>query len=75
MAVDIERHDAVKRQLRAKGIRLTDIASEVGCTASLVTMVSQGHRSHDAIEDAICRNLDEPRTDLWPSRFCKEVNN
>ena len=73
MAVDIEQHDAIKRRLRAKNVRFTDIAAEVGCTASLVTMVSQGHRSHEDVENTISRHLQEPKSTLWPSKHFEEA--
>lgn len=73
MTVDIEQHDAVKRLLRSKGVKFADIAVEVGCTASFVTMVSQGHRSHCDVENAISRHLDQPKSALWPSRNFEEA--
>lgn len=73
MAVDIEQHDAIKRRLREKGVKFTDIASEVGCAASLVTMVSQGRRSHSDVEDVISRHLNEAKSALWPSKYLEEA--
>ncbi|MCQ0090249.1 helix-turn-helix domain-containing protein [Roseovarius sp. M141] len=73
MTVDIERHDAIKRRLRAKGVKFTDIATEVGCAASLVTMVSQGRRSHSEVEDVISRHLNEAKSALWPSKQFEEA--
>lgn len=70
--IDIEQHDAVKRRLRAKGILLSDISEEIGCTPSLVTMVCQGKRSHVGIEQAIARHLGDPVHALWPLKY-KEV--
>lgn len=73
MAVDIEQHDAIKRGLHSKGVKFSDIAAEVGCTASLVTMVSQGHRSHEEVENTISRYLQESKSTLWPSKQFEEA--
>lgn len=69
MDIDIEKHDAVKRALRAKGIKLVDIAAKLGCPPSLVTMVSQGRRRSESIERAIAEQLDRQARDIWPDRY------
>lgn len=73
MIVDIERHDAIRRRLHAKGVKFTDIATEVGCSRGLVTMVSQGRRSHRDIENAISRHLREDPKSLWPFKHFQEA--
>ncbi len=73
MMVDIEQHDEIKRRLRSIGVKFADIAVEVGCTASFVTMVSQGRRSHEEIENTISRHLKQPKSILWPSRHVEEA--
>ncbi len=69
MRVDIELHDAVKRDLRALGVKLVDIASELRCPPSLVTMVSQGRRSSKEIEFAIASRLNRRPAEIWPDRY------
>lgn len=72
MQVDLEQHDAVKRQLRAKGVTFADISVEIGCRPSLVTMVSQGRRRSREIENAIARRIGVSPEMLWPSRYKEE---
>lgn len=69
MEIDIEKHDAVKRALRAKGVKFVDIASQLGCPPSLVTMVSQGRRRSQHVELAIAKVLDRPPQEIWPDRY------
>ncbi|WP_367275763.1 helix-turn-helix domain-containing protein [uncultured Paracoccus sp.] len=69
MQVDIANHDAIKRDLRAAGIKLVDIAAELRCPPSLVTMVSQGRRRSQEIELAIASRLDRSPAELWPDRY------
>lgn len=67
--VDIANHDAIKRDLRALGIKLVDIAAELRCPPSLVTMVSQGKRRSQEIELAIASRLKRNPAELWPDRY------
>ncbi|MFN3312486.1 MAG: helix-turn-helix domain-containing protein [Hyphomonas sp.] len=69
MQVDIANHDAIKRDLRALGIKLVDIAAELRCPPSLVTMVSQGKRRSQEIELAIASRLKRNPAELWPDRY------
>ncbi len=69
MQVDIANHDAIKRDLRALGIKLVDIAAELRCPPSLVTMVSQGRRRSQEIELAIASRLKRNPAELWPDRY------
>lgn len=72
MTIDIETHDAIKRRLRRKGVMLSDIASESSCSASFVTMVCQGRRSNQKVEQAISRHLGECIYALWPAKLKRE---
>jgi lambda repressor-like predicted transcriptional regulator len=69
MQLDIETHDAIKRDLRALGIKLVDIAADLRCPPSLVTMVSQGRRRSKEIEHAIALRLSRDPAELWPDRY------
>lgn len=69
MQVDIANHDAIKRDIRALGIKLVDIAAELHCPPSLVTMVSQGKRRSQEIELAIASRLKRNPAELWPDRY------
>lgn len=69
MQVDIANHDAIKRDLRALGVKLVDIAAELRCPPSLVTMVSQGKRRSQEIELAIASRLNRNPAELWPDRY------
>ena len=71
--IDLERHDAIRRRLRALGVNFTDIANSVGCVPSLVTMVCQGHRSNVAIETEIAARLNDVPSNLWPHRYEEET--
>ncbi|WCR14008.1 helix-turn-helix domain-containing protein [Paracoccus seriniphilus] len=72
MQLDIERHDHVKRRLRALRVTFVDIAAELGCRPSLVTMVSQGHRRSERIEQAIAGHLKLSPSEIWPDRYPTE---
>lgn len=68
-SVDLVRHDAIRRQLRAKGVRLIDIALETRRQPSLVTQTSQGYRRCPEIEQALARHLNVPVSNLFPERY------
>ncbi|RJE81098.1 DNA-binding protein [Paracoccus sp. JM45] len=69
MRLDIERHDEVKRKLRVLRVTFVDIAAELGCRSSFVTMVSQGHRRSERIEKAIADHLKLNPREIWPDRY------
>lgn len=69
MYVDIERHDGIKRRLRAKGITFTQIAEELGITSVAITRVCQGHGRSERVECAIARKLGTAPHELWPDRY------
>lgn len=69
MLLDIERHDAIKRDLRILGIKFVDIAAELSCPPSMVTMVSQGRRHSAQVERAIARKLGRNPEGIWPERY------
>ncbi len=68
-SVDLELHDAVRRRLKARNVRLIDVAVATGRQPSLVTLVSQGYRRDPVIEAEISKRLDETPESLWPARF------
>ena len=67
--VDIELHDAIKRRQKARSITLSSIAADAGYGLSMVTMVSQGHRTNALVEKPIAEKLGEHPDTLWPNRF------
>lgn len=73
MLLDIERHDAIKRQLRARRVTFVDIAKELGITQVAVTRVCQGHARSIRIERAIADKLEVPPRNLWPDRYEENV--
>ncbi|MBN7806461.1 helix-turn-helix domain-containing protein [Agrobacterium rosae] len=72
MQVDIERHDAIKRQLRARHVIFVGIAKELGITQVAVTRVCQGHARSNRVEEAIAHKLDVTAASLWPDRYKEE---
>ncbi len=72
--VDLVRHDEIRRKLRAKGIRLIDIALQTQRQPSLVTQTSQGYRRCPEIELVIARHLELPVGKLFPERYPAEAN-
>ncbi|OSP54464.1 hypothetical protein BV911_12770 [Pseudoruegeria sp. SK021] len=66
--VDIELHDHVKRLLRARNITFSSIAKCLGCSTSLITMVSQGHRRNAFVEDMIASKAGVAPDELWRRR-------
>lgn len=68
-SVDLVRHDEIRRKLRAKGVRMIDIALETKRQPSLVTQTSQGYRHCPEIEEALARHLNVDVTSLFPERY------
>ncbi|WP_406735846.1 helix-turn-helix domain-containing protein [Thioclava sp. GXIMD4215] len=68
-SINLVRHDDIRRRLRAKGVRLLDIAVETSRQSSLVTQTSQGYRRCPEIEEAIARHLDQSVDSLFPERY------
>lgn len=66
---DIERHDGIKRRLRAKHITFVQIAKELGVSGVTVTCVSQGRSRSDRIQQAIADKLGVEPASLWPDRY------
>ncbi|EKF42409.1 helix-turn-helix domain-containing protein [Nitratireductor rhodophyticola] len=71
MHVDIERHDWIKRQLRRRKITFAKIAEELGVSCVSVTMVCQGHRSSQRVQQAIADKLGVEPCHLWPGKYAK----
>ncbi|NKC52234.1 transcriptional regulator [Ochrobactrum cytisi] len=69
MRVDIERHDAIKRRLRAKRITFTKIAEELGITSVAITRVCGGHGRSERVEYASADKLGTTPQELWPDRY------
>lgn len=72
--LDLERHDAIRRALRARGVKLIDIAAETGRHPSLVTQTCQGYRLCADIEEAIARRLGVEVAALFPERYAAARN-
>lgn len=75
MSVDLQLHELVKFQLRAKGSSLAAVAKGVGVLQSSVTVVSQGYRRSRRIEAAIARELGTTPQELYPKRYSREEEN
>ncbi len=73
MQIDIERHDAIKRQLRARRVTFVGIAKELGITQVAVTRVCQGHARSIRVEQAIAEKLEVQPGSLWPDRYKENV--
>lgn len=67
--VNLELHDRIKRELRARHVTLRSIADEAGYSLSMASMVSQGHRSSKVIEGLIAAKLGQRPEALWPARY------
>ncbi|MCX8281520.1 helix-turn-helix domain-containing protein [Phyllobacterium sp. 0TCS1.6C] len=69
MRVDIERHDSIKRRLRAEKITFVKIAEELGITQVAVTRVCQGRAKSERVQQAIAAKLGVRASSLWPDRY------
>lgn len=72
MEVDIERHDAIKRRLRARKITFVKIAQDLGISQPAVTRVCQGYARSIRVEEAIASGLNVTPKSLWPDRYENE---
>lgn len=72
MHLDFERHDEIKRRLRAKRVTFLSIAQELGISREYVTMVCQGHRNSHRIQQAIADKLGVTPESLWPEKYIKQ---
>lgn len=62
-------HERIKMRLHLAGSSLSQVARELGVTATTVSSVSQGlHRSH-RIEALIAATLKTTPERLWPDRY------
>lgn len=66
---DLERHDALRRQLKQRSITLSSIAKRAECTPSFVTLVSQGKRKNLAVAMMLCDPLGVEPYELWPRLY------
>ncbi|WP_373418507.1 helix-turn-helix domain-containing protein [Roseinatronobacter sp. S2] len=63
------RHEEIKRSLKAAGSSITDIADELGIAPSTVTIVCQGHRVSDRIQQKVAERLSTTAEELFPERY------
>lgn len=68
-----EEHERVKFQLALQGLSLAEIARRAGVSPTMVTAVSRGRRRNAAVEQLIADVLDQPPTDLWPTRHGRSM--
>lgn len=69
--IDLQRHEAIKRALRARGLSFAALAEtlEPPVTGAAMTRVSQGYSRSARIEAALCAALETTPQQLWPERF------
>lgn len=72
MCVDFERHDEIKRRLRARRVTFLSIATELGVSREYVTMVCQGNRKSHRIQQAIASKLGVNPQTLWPEKYTEK---
>ncbi|AIN83999.1 MULTISPECIES: helix-turn-helix domain-containing protein [Brucella] len=70
--VDFERHDLIKRRLRARGITFVEIANELGVSTVAVSRVCQGRARSARVQTAIAQKLGVEPSSLWPERYEKQ---
>lgn len=67
-----ERHERIKRGLKAVGSSIADIAAELGVAPSTVTIVCQGHRRSHRIQKEVARRLSTTPSELFPERYTSD---
>lgn len=69
IAVDRERHAHIKYQLELLGLRLADVAAQIGVGASAVSSVSLGKSRSRKIEEHLAALLSQKAEELFPERY------
>lgn len=67
-----ERHERIKKALKAVGSSITDIAAELSVAPSTVTIVCQGHRTSDRIQQEVAKRLSTTARELFPERYVNQ---
>ena len=62
-------HQKIKAALSLNRNSLSMIARDLGVSPSTVTIVSQGYRRSQRIEQAIAHAIHVDPRDLWPERY------
>ncbi len=63
------RHEEIKKSLKAAGSSMTQIADELGLSQSTVTIVCQGHRVSDRVQQKVAERLSTTAEELFPERY------
>lgn len=69
MSIDFEKHDGIKRALRARKITFVQIARDLGVTSGAVSRVCQGRTRSHRIQKEIAGKLGTDPSSLWPERY------
>lgn len=65
----VSSHELVKCRLRLAGSSLAAVARELGLAPATVTIVSQGMRRSQRVENAIAAKVGLPAAELWPEKY------
>lgn len=69
MAVDLDRHEHVKRRLKAANSSLSNVARRLALSPTTVTVVSQGYRTSGRVQAEIAAVLGTTPETLFPERY------
>lgn len=69
------RHENIKKNLRVAGSSISEIAAELGISPTTVTIVCQGHRVSDRVQQKIAEKLSTTAQALFPERYPQSVQN
>lgn len=69
IAIDRERHARVKYQLELRGLKLADVAKQIGVGASAVSSVSLGKSRSLRIEKHLAEAVGQSVEMLFPERY------
>lgn len=63
------RNEQIKLKLKMKGIRLADVAKDLGVTPGLVSGALLGRFRSARVENAVAAILETSPEALWPDRY------
>ncbi|WP_371170031.1 helix-turn-helix domain-containing protein [Aliiroseovarius sp. 2305UL8-7] len=58
----------IRHALRLKGLTLTDISKEIGCSLSLVSKVALGDRKTPFVRKTLATRINQSVSDIWPPK-------